>query len=91
MKIKDPDIMEFQAIFEIALSQAQRLDRQDKMKMRKKIRDELFSLLTLEQPTPVGIMNRWEERFEDLFTAVPYGLKDELMKMLIDKAKFPTL
>ena len=91
MKIKDPDIMEFQVIFEGALSRAQRLDRQDKMKMRKKIRDELFSLLTLERPTPAGIMNRWEERFEDLFAAVPYGLKDELMKMLIDKAKFPTL
>jgi len=91
MKIKDPDLMEFQLIFENALSRAQKFDRQEKMRMRKKIRDELFSLLTLELPTPTGIMNRWEERFQDLFEAVPYGLKDELLNMLIDKAKFPTL
>jgi len=91
MKIKDPDLMEFQLIFENALCRATQFDRQAKMKIRKKVRDELFSLLTLEQPTPTGIMNRWEERFEDLFTAVPYGLKDELLQMLIEKAKFPTL
>jgi len=83
--------MEFQLIFEGALSKATRFDRQEKMRIRKKIRDELFSLLTLEQPTPTGIMNRWEERLEDLFEAVPYGLKDELLNMLIEKAKFPTL
>ena len=91
MKIKDPDIMELQQIFEGALSRAQKLDKQEKMRLRRKIRDELFTLLTLEQPTPTGIMSRWEERFEDLFTVMPPGFKEELLNLLIEKTKFPTL
>ena len=53
--------------------------------MRRKIRDEVFNLLTWEKPTPAAIMNRWEERLHDVFKVMPYSFKDELFKMLIEK------
>jgi hypothetical protein len=55
------------------------------MKIRKKIRDEIFLLLAWEQPTPDVILNRWEERLSDFFRAVPYGVKDELLRLLKNK------
>ena len=64
---------------------AQRADKREKMRMRRKIRDEVFNLLTWEKPTPTAIMNRWEERLQEIFKAMPYGFKEDLLKMLIDK------
>ena len=71
--------------FEESLNQAQRADKRQKMRMRRKIRDEVFNLLTWEKPTPTGIMNRWEERLQDVLKVMPYGFKEELFKMLVDK------
>lgn len=53
--------------------------------MRKKIRDEVFLLMTWEKPTPKAIISRWEERLQDVLKVMPYGFKDELFKILIDK------
>jgi hypothetical protein len=83
-KITDLDVLEIRNFFEEALSRAQRADKQQKMRMRKKIRDEVFILMTWEKPTPKAIMNRWEERLQDVFKVMPYSFKDELFKMLID-------
>ena len=83
-KITDLDIIELRNFFEEALSRAQRADKQQKMRMRKKIRDEVFILLTWEKPTPKAIMNRWEERLQDVFKVMPFGFKDELFKLLMD-------
>jgi len=55
------------------------------MRLRRKIRDEVFLLQTWEKPTPKSIMNRWEERIQDVFKVMPYGFKDEVFKMLMDK------
>jgi hypothetical protein len=30
-------------------------------------------------------MSRWEERLQDVFKVMPYGFKDEVFKMLMDK------
>ena len=84
-KITDLDILELRNFFEEALSRAQKADKQQKMRMRKKIRDEVFLLLTYEKPTPKAIMSRWEERLQDIFRVMPYGFKDEVFKMLMDK------
>jgi hypothetical protein len=83
-KVTDLDILELRNFFEEALSRAQRADKQQKMRMRKKIRDEVFILLTWEKPTPKAIMNRWEERLQDVFKIMPYGFKDELFQMLME-------
>ena len=89
MKIKDRDIMDLQKWFEEALSRASKVDRKEKMKMRKKIRDELYLLLTWEKPTPDAIMNRWEERMRKFFDAVPYSAREDLFKLMQKKMTIP--
>lgn len=88
-RITDLDIMEIRNVFEEALSRAQRADKRQKMRFRRKIRDEVYLLLTWEKPTPTAIMNRWEERLQDIFKVMPYGFKDDLLRMLIDKMQHP--
>ena len=85
MKIKDQDIMELLKWFEDALSRISKVDRKQKMKMRKKIRDELYLLLTWEKPTPDAIMNRWEERMRKFFEVLPLGAKEDLFKLMQKK------
>ena len=84
-RISDLDVQEIRQFFEEGLNQAQRADKRQKMRMRRKIRDEVFNLLTWEKPTPTGIMNRWEERLQDVLKVMPFGFKEELFKMLVDK------
>jgi hypothetical protein len=83
-KITDLDILELRNFFEEALSRAQKADKKQKMRLRRKIRDEVFLLQTWEKPTPKSIMNRWEERMQDVFKVMPFGFKEELFKMLMD-------
>jgi len=70
-KLKDRDIMEINKWFEEALNRLPKVDRKTKMRMRKKIRDEVYFLLTWEKPSPSMIMNRWEERISDFFKVMP--------------------
>jgi hypothetical protein len=88
-KISDLDVQEISQFFEENLNQAQRADRRQKMRMRRKMRDEVFNLLTWEKPTPTGIMNRWEERLQDVLKVMPFGFKEELFKMLVDRIQHP--
>lgn len=81
-KLKDRDIMEINKWFEEALNRLSKVDRKAKMRMRKKIRDEVYFLLTWEKPTPSMIMNRWEDRIGDFFKVMPYGLRDDLLHLL---------
>jgi hypothetical protein len=87
--ITDLDVQEIRKLFEEGLNRAQRADKRQKMRMRRKIRDEVFNLLTWEKPTPDAIMNRWEERLQDAFKVMPFGFKEELFKMLLDKMQHP--
>ena len=88
-KISDLDVLDIRQFFEDALNLAQRADRRQKMRMWRRIRDEVFNLLTWEKPTPTGIMNRWEERLQDVLKVMPFGFKEELFKMLVDKMQHP--
>jgi len=88
-RITDWDVMEIRKLFEESLIRAQQADKRQKMRLRKKIRDEVFLLLTWEKPTPTSIMNRWEERLQDVFDVMPFGFKEELFKLLVDKMQHP--
>jgi hypothetical protein len=83
--LSEIDVYEIRQFFEESLAMAQRADKREKMRMRRKIRDEVFNLLTWEKPTPTAIMNRWEERLQDILKVMPYGFKEDLLKVLIDK------
>jgi hypothetical protein len=85
MKLTQADIHDIREWFEDNLGCIQRVDKKVKMRMRKKIRDELFLLLTWEKPSPTAIMNRWEDRLSDVFSIMPYGFRDNLLKMLTKK------
>ena len=74
--------MELLKWFEDTMSRASRVDRQEKMKMRRKVRDELFLLLTWEKPTPDAIMNRWEERLQKVFKVMPFGAREDLFNLM---------
>jgi hypothetical protein len=89
MKIKDQDIMELLNWFENALGRISKVDRKEKMRMRRKIRDELYLLLTWEKPSPDAIMNRWEERMDKVFKALPFGAKEDLFYLMKKKMSIP--
>jgi len=89
MKIKEPDLLELSNWFEMALCQSSRLERKDKMRMRKKIRDELYLLLSWEKPTADVIFNRWEERLDKVFKVMPANLRDDLLRLLRKKLTVP--
>ena len=84
-KLKDRDIMDINKWFEDTLNRLSKVDRKQKMRMRRKVRDEVYFLLTWAKPTPTMIINRWEERMNEVFQAMPYGLKDELTRLLVKK------
>jgi len=86
MALSEEDIYELSMWFEKTLnSTTKTIDKQKKMRMRRKIRDETFLLLTWENPSPSAIINRWEERMIDVFQSMPYGFKDELLRVLVAK------
>ena len=85
MKVKEPDLIELTKWFEDALNQITRVEKKVKMRMRRKIRDELYLLLTWEKPTAAVIFNLWEERMADFFKVLPFGLRDDLLRLLIKK------
>jgi hypothetical protein len=91
MKVKETDLLDLGKWFEMALNQTTKVDRKDKMKMRKKIRDELYILLSWEKPTPDVIFSRWEERLDKFFKVVNPGLRDDLFNLLKKKLSKPKL
>ena len=85
MKLTQADIYDIREWFEDNLGCVQRVDKKIKMRMRKKIRDELFLLLSWAKPSPTAIMNRWEDRLSDVFAVMPHGFRDNLLLMLTKK------
>lgn len=87
MKISDQDVVEMMEFFEEALNRGTRIDKQRKIQLRRKIRNELYSLMGWDLATAEAVMSRWEERLGDVFSLMPYGFKDDLYKMLAEKLK----
>jgi hypothetical protein len=88
-KLTDRDIMDINKWFDEALNRLSKVDRKKRMQMRRKVRDEVYFLLTWAKPTPSMIINRWEERMSEVFLAMPYGLKDDLLRLLVKKMEMP--
>jgi hypothetical protein len=91
MKLKDRDIMELNDFFEDTLNRSQNLNRQQRLHLRKRIRNELFCILGWETVTVPAVISRWEERLSDVFSAMPYGFEEDLFKLLSDKLRAPLL
>jgi hypothetical protein len=54
--------------FEEVLNRSpKKVEKQKKMRMRRKVRDEIFFLLTWGKPSSSAIINRWEDRLFDVF------------------------
>jgi len=81
--------MDINKWFDEALNRLSKVDRKKKMRMRRKVRDEVYFLLTWAKPIPSMIINRWEERMGEVFLAMPYGLKDDLLRLLVKKMEMP--
>jgi len=88
MGLSEKDIYDLRLWFEEALNRStKKVEKPKKMRMRRKVRDEIFFLLTWEKPTPSAIINRWEDRLFDVFQIMPFGFKEELLNLLKDKTK----
>jgi hypothetical protein len=85
MKLKDQDILEFSEFFESALTRAANMDKQQKIRLRRKVRNELYSMLGFEFIAADAVMSRWNERLSDIFQLAPYGFEEELLRVLIYK------
>jgi hypothetical protein len=86
MGLSEQDVYDLRLWFEEAMNRStKKVEKQKKMRMRRKVRDEIFFLLTWEKPTPSAIINRWEDRLFDVFQSMPFGFKEELLNILIDK------
>ena len=86
MGLTEKDIYDLRMWFEVALNRIPKnIDKQEKLQMRKKIRDEISFLFTWEKPSPSAIINRLEDRLFDVFEIMPFGFKKELLNLLIDK------
>lgn len=85
MKLRETDIHELGQMFEEGLNRMLKADKREKLRFRRRIRDELFALLGWELASPAGIIKRFEERMPDYFIAVPYGFKDEIITFLNDR------
>lgn len=91
MRLKEADIQELNDFFEEALNRTQKIDKQQKIHFRKKIRNELFFLMGWELATPSAVISRWEERLTEILRIMPFGFKDELSRLLLDKLRSPLL
>lgn len=91
MRLKEADIQDLNDFFEEALNRAQKIEKQQKIHFRKKIRNELFFLMGWELATPSMVISRWEERLDDLFKIMPFGFKDELSRRLVEKLRSPLI
>ena len=87
MKLIPRDIEDIRLLFEDALRRKQKVDRIEKIKMREMIRNELSHLKVLRNPTPAGVMGRWEDKLHHVFEAFPHWFRDDLAKMLSMKIK----
>jgi len=77
LKLNPRDIDDIRLLFEDILRRTRKVDRIEKLRMRAKIRRELLHLMGWRNPTPNGILNRWENNLTDVFAILPSWFRED--------------
>ena len=80
--LKKTDLKQIIDMFEVELSLLPKLAKIEKMKMRSRIRRELYCLVALNNQTAHRLIKRLEEKLPDVFSVYPYGFSDKLEDLI---------
>ena len=81
-RMSEDMVREMNEMIENQLQCVQGLDRIEKMKMKSKIRQQSIWLGAVLNPSPKIVMEKMQKKMPDVFSALPYGFRDELKKYL---------
>ena len=81
-RMSEDMVRELSEMMEDQLQSVQGLDRIEKMKMKSKIRQQTILLGAILNPSPKIIMEKIQKKMPDVYSALPYGFRDELKKFL---------
>ncbi len=81
-RISEEMMREIIEMIENQLQCVQGLDRIEKMKMKTKIRQQSKWLGAVLNPSPKIILEKMQKKMPDVFSALPYGFRDELKEFL---------
>jgi hypothetical protein len=81
-------VRELSEMMEDQLQSVQGLDRIEKMKMKSKIRQQTILLGAILNPSPKIIIEKIQKKMPDVYSALPYGFRDELKKFLEENIRY---
>lgn len=81
-RMSEDMVREMNEMIENQLQCVQGLDRIEKMKMKTKIRQQSKWLGAVLNPSPKIILEKMQNKMPDVFSALPYGFRDELKEFL---------
>ena len=82
MNLSPRDIEATRRMFEDVLRRTRKVGRVEKMKLRSSVRRELSLASVLAQPTPEGLLSRWEEKLSEVFSIMSHRFKDDLKRLI---------
>ncbi len=86
-RLSEDMIREINEMMENQLQCVQGLDRIEKMKMKTKIRQQSKWLGAVLNPSPKILLEKMQKKMPDVFSALPYGFRDELKEFLEENIK----
>ena len=86
-RLSEDMIRELNEMMENQLQCVKGLDRIEKMKLKTKIRQQSKWLGAVLNPSPKVIMEKIQKKMPDVFSALPYGFRDELKDFLEENIK----
>ena len=86
-RLSEDMIREMNEMMENQLQCVQGLDRIEKMKLKTKIRQQSKWLGAVLNPSPKVVMEKMQKKMPDVFSALPYGFRDELKDFLEENIK----
>ena len=86
-RLSEDTVNEMNEMIEGQLQCVQGIDRIEKMRMKTKIRQQSKWLGAVLNPSPKVIMEKMQKKMPDVFSALPYGFRDELKDFLEENIK----
>ena len=86
-RLSEDTINEMIEMIEGQLQSVHGLDRIEKMKMKTKIRQQSKWLGAVLNPSPKVVMEKMTKKMPEVFSALPYGFRDELKDFLEENIK----